>query len=76
MNVDEKDLINHLFIILKMCIFAQKCKNRDPNVTGAIRLIKYVHMVEEGVAVKKSSNIVNALQKHRKKWEFLNALMA
>ncbi len=27
-------------------------------------------MVEEGVAVKKSSNIVNAIQKHRKKWDF------
>ncbi len=58
-------------MILKMYIFAQKCKNRDPNVIGAIRLFKYVHMVE-GVAVKNSSNIlvVNALQKHRKKWDF------
>ncbi len=57
-----------------MCIFAQKCKNRDLNVIGAISFIKYVHMVE-GVAVKSSSNRVNAIEKHRKKWEFLQALM-
>ncbi len=75
-NTIQKALINHLFIILKMYIFAQHCKNRDPNVIGAIKVIKYVHVVEEGVAVKKSSNIVNALQKHRMKLEFLNALMA
>ncbi len=51
-NTIQKAPINDLFIILKMYIFAQKCKNIDPNVIGAIRLIKYVHMAE-GVAVKK-----------------------
>ncbi len=59
-----------------MYIFSQKCKTRDTNVIVAIRLIKYVHTVEGGAAVKNSSNIVNALQKHRKKWGCLNALMA
>ena len=59
----QKNLINHLFIILKMYIFASKCKTRDPSVIGAIRLIKCVHMVEEGVAVKKSLNLVRATQK-------------
>ncbi len=65
-NTTQKALINHLFIILKMYIFAEKCK----------RHIKYVHMAEKIIWVKKSSNIVNAIQKHRKKWEFLHALMA
>ena len=53
-----------------MNIFAPKCKNRDLNGIGAISFIKYVHMVE-GVAVKSSSSIVNAIEKNRKKWEFL-----
>ncbi len=59
-----------------MYIFAKKCKNRDLIVIGAISFIKYVRMVEEVVAVEDSSIIANAIQKHRKKWEFLQVLMA
>ncbi len=38
-----------------MYIFARKCKHSDLNVIDAIWFINYVHMVEEGVAVKSSS---------------------
>ena len=51
-----------------MHISFRKIKNRDPKVIDAIRLMKFVHMLEEeDMAVIKSLNIVNALQKHRTK---------
>ncbi len=44
-----------------MYIFAPKCKNRDLNVIGAISFTKHAHYMVEGMAVKSSSNIVNAI---------------
>ncbi len=74
---DTRDLNKLSIHIIKNVYFYQnKCKNTDVNAIGTIRFIKYMQMVEEGAAVKSSSNIVYIMQKHGKKWESLQGFMA